>query len=63
MALHFLSDTHFFEITLGLGEGNNNFAELMSLKLLLIFTMEKGCRSLNIFGDSLNVINYIKGTQ
>ena len=42
---------------MGLGEGSNNYAEIFSLKLLLIFAAEKGCRSLNVFGDSMNVIN------
>ena len=46
-----------------LGEGNNNFAELFSLKLLLIFAVEKGCRTLFCFGDSMNVINWVKKTQ
>ena len=62
-ALLFLSDSHFFELTPGLGEGSNNYAELLSLKLLLIFAVEKGCQSFKFFGDSLNVINWIKGTQ
>ena len=45
------------------GGGTNNFAELMSLKLLLIFSLEKGCNKLNFMGDSLNVINWINQTQ
>ena len=48
---------------MGLGEGGNNYAEIFSLKLLLIFAAEKGCRSLNVFGDSMNVINWIKKTH
>ena len=35
----------------------------MSLKLLLIFALEKGCKKLNVFGDSMNVINWISLTQ
>ena len=62
-ALIVLSDSHYFELTLGLGEGSNNYVELLSLKLLLIFIAEEGCQRINIFGDSLNVINWIKGTQ
>ena len=62
-ALLFLSDSHWYEISVGLGEGLNNFAELLSLKILLLFAMEKGCRKLNVFGDSLNMINWIKGIQ
>ena len=33
------------------------------MKILLIFVAEKGCRSLKVFGDSLNVINWIKKIQ
>ena len=35
----------------------------MSLKLLLIFSLEKGCNNLDFMGDSLNVINWINQTQ
>ena len=56
-------EKHYFELMVGLGEGSNNFVELLSLKLLLIFAAEKGCRSLNVCGDSMNVINWIKGIQ
>ena len=48
---------------MGLGEGINNFVELFSLKLLLIFVAEKGCRTLVCFCDSMNVINWVKKTQ
>jgi len=58
-----LSDTHSYTISMGLGEGSNNFAELMSLKLLLIFALEKGCTKITCFGDSLNVINWVNNTQ
>ena len=47
----------------GLGDGSNNFAELLSLKILLIFAAEKGCITLNVYGDLMNVINWIKGIQ
>ena len=56
-AMLFLMEGHFYKIMMVLGEGSNNYAELFSLKLLLIFASEKGCRSLNVFGDSMNVIN------
>ena len=48
---------------MGLGGGTNNSAELMSLKLLLMFAIEKGCTDLNFLGDSMNVINWINQTQ
>ena len=56
-ALLYLSKTHFFEMIVGLGEGSNNFAEIMSLKLLLVLAAEKGVTTLNFMGDSSNVIN------
>lgn len=62
-AILYLSDSQFFILSFGLGEGLSNFAELMSLKLLLIFVVEKGCFNFSIFGDSTNVINWIKKTQ
>jgi hypothetical protein len=40
-AVLFLSNTHLFRLKMGLGPGTNNFAELMSLKLLLLFALEK----------------------
>lgn len=62
-ALLYLSETHFFELLCGLGEGSNNFAELMSLKILLIFAVEKGVDNILVLGDSMNVVNWIKGIQ
>ena len=59
----YLSDSHFFSLTMGLGAGTNNYAELMSLKLLLIFATEKGINRLTVLGDSMNAINWIKQTQ
>ena len=62
-ALLYLSVSHFFELSVGLGEGLNNFVELLSLKILLLFTVEKGCRKINFYGDSMNVISWINGIQ
>ena len=47
----------------GLGPGSNNFAKLLTLKLLLLFAGEKGITTLHIFFDSLNVINWVRKTQ
>ena len=33
----------------------------MALKLLLLFAIEKGCRALQVFGDSLVIINWANG--
>ena len=62
-AILHLAENHSFELIAGLGEGSNNCVELLSLKLLLIFATEKGCSNLKVYGDSLNVINWIKRTQ
>lgn len=62
-AILYLAENHSFTLTMGLGQGTNNFAEIMSLKLLMIFALEKDCTSLSVFGDSLNVINWIRQTQ
>ena len=62
-AVLFLSDSHHFTLTMGLGVGSNNYAELMSLKLLLIFAIEKGINRLSVCGDSLNVIYWIMHIQ
>ena len=62
-AILHLREGHFFILTMGLGAGSNNYSEMLSLKLLLIFTTDKGCRALNVFGDSMNVINWTMGTQ
>jgi len=59
----YMFDSHFFTITMGLGAGTNNYAEIMSIKLLLIFAFEKGIKRLSTLGDSMNVINWINQTQ
>ena len=48
---------------MGLGSGTNNYAELMTLKLLLFFAIERNCKMLQVFGDSMVVINWINKTQ
>lgn len=48
---------------MGLGEGTNNYVELLALKLLLCFSLENNYRKLQIFGDSLIVINWVKKVQ
>jgi ribonuclease HI len=56
----YLKENHFYKIKMGLGPGSNNYVELMSLKLLLTFVGEKGITTIQIFGDSLNVINWVQ---
>ena len=58
----FKSVSHYFHFSAGLGMGSNNYAELMSLRLLLLFALEQGCLSLQVFGDSMLVIEWAKET-
>jgi hypothetical protein len=53
----YLNDTHIFNLKIGLGYATNNYAELSSLKLLILFTVEKEVIYLQVFGESLNAIN------
>ena len=48
---------------MGLGSGTNNYAELMALKLLLCFAIERNCKKIQVFGDSFVVINWINNIQ
>jgi ribonuclease HI len=59
----YLSDQHYFYLRAGLGIDTNNYSEIMALKLLLLFATEKGCTSLQIFGDSLIIINWANHEQ
>ena len=53
----FLYPTHFYHLFVCLGRGSNKFVELMALELLLLFYVEKGCHTLQVFGDSLIMID------
>ena len=59
----FLNSTHHFQITMGLGTGSNNYVELMALKILLCFGIERNYKKIQIFGDSSVIINWINKTQ
>jgi hypothetical protein len=39
--LLYLSDNHYFKLKMGLRKGTNNFVEIMSLKLLLLYVGKK----------------------
>jgi len=62
-AILYMSESHYYNLTMGLGPVTNSYVELMALKLLLTFTREKGINSLQIFGDSMVVINWIRKSQ
>jgi hypothetical protein len=46
-----------------LGVGSNNYSEIMSLKLLILFAVEKECKTLQVFGDSLLIIYWVNKVQ
>ena len=57
----FLKDDHYITFKASLGVGTNNFAELYSLKLLIRLALKKQIKHIQIFGDSMLVINWISG--
>jgi ribonuclease HI len=47
----FLNQSHSFSYKVRLGQGANNYVELMDLKITLTLVAEKGVTKLQIFGD------------
>jgi len=62
-ALLTLLDTHFFTLKIDLGKGTNNLAKLMAIIFLITFSIEKGVTSIQIFGDSQLIINWLNKIQ
>jgi len=56
-----LSPSHSLKASVGLGTGSNNYAELNALKLLLCWLIHRHTLSIQIFGDSQNVIRWVNG--
>jgi hypothetical protein len=56
-AILYLREDHFYLLKWGLGVGTNNKTKLLALYMLLIFADEKGLLRIQIFGDSMLVIN------
>ena len=46
-----------------MGRGSNNFVELMDLNLLLLFVVENNCHTFQVFGDSMIVIDWVRGSS
>jgi ribonuclease HI len=55
----YLSSNHNIAFKAGIGQETNNYCELMALKLTLQLAQEYGVTQLQIFGDSLLVIQWI----
>jgi len=58
----YISDHHYFKFKMGLCAGTNNFAELITLRHLLHFSLGHNCMNINIFGDSKIIINWFNNT-
>jgi len=54
----YISDHHYFKVKMGLWAGTNNFAELITLRHLLHFSLGHNCMSISIFGDSNIIIDW-----
>ena len=59
----YLNMSHSFKFALGAGTCTNTKAELIGLWALLHIAQVMGIPSLNIFWDSLIIINWVKGTD
>ena len=59
----FLNKDHSFEFALGIGTSTNTKAKLIGLWALLYIAQVMGLPTLNIFGDSSVIINWVKGTD
>jgi hypothetical protein len=55
-----LSMFHSISFKDGVGQASNNLCELMALKLVLMLAWEHGVTHIQIFGDSLLVIQWMK---
>ena len=54
----YINVDHYLNMKMGLARGTNNYAELNSLRFLLIFSLEKGWWQLHIFYNSKLLINW-----
>ena len=57
----FLKADHYITFKAGLGVGTNKFAELFALKLLISLALKKKIKHIQIFCDSMLIINWISG--
>eukprot|EP00253_Pinus_taeda_P017420 PITA_17420 len=57
----FESSSHVLKASVGLGTGSNNFAELLALKFLICWLIQRHTFSIQIYGDSQNVIRWVNG--
>ena len=53
----FLEEGHHFQDRWGIGEGTNKKVELLALYMLMLLAHDKGVQKMQIFGDSMIIIN------
>ena len=58
----YINDGHHMEFSLGVGHGTNTKAELLSLWAILLTSHMMGIPITQIYGDSLVIINWAKGS-
>eukprot|EP00253_Pinus_taeda_P034952 PITA_34952 len=49
--------------SVGLGQGSNNYAKLSALHILMCWALKKNILSIQIFGDSMNVVKWVNGNS
>lgn len=52
----YISEQHYYKVRMGLGIGSNNFAELISLRHLMHFSLNHNCVVIHIYGDSKIIV-------
>jgi hypothetical protein len=52
---------HFFKLKARLSGSTNNKDLLLALKLVLMLVVQKGLQKLQVMGDSMVVINWLRG--
>eukprot|EP00253_Pinus_taeda_P036198 PITA_36198 len=57
----YINNKHSIKASVGLGLGSNDFAELAALHLLMCWSLQKNILRIQIYGDSMNVINWVNG--
>jgi len=54
-----VNDHHKYLVKMGFGRGSNNHAELLAIRNLMHFSLDHQYTNLNIFRDSMTVVNWI----
>eukprot|EP00253_Pinus_taeda_P030772 PITA_30772 len=58
-----LNHDHTLKASVGLGPGSNNYAELSALRLLICWSLQRNISTIQIFGDSMNVVKWVNGNE